>query len=480
MRWRTRRCLILVLAIVGFTLHATLAFVAHAPTPFQPFHGLQQTPPPGHDSDNNGNGNDNDDGDDNADTVMDPMARQIRILAPLSAIATVVFGSNKPDDAEAADGQPLLAATLLADSTMSAPTVTTTVMRTKSTTKSTATATTTTSLDPFDVAVRKYFPGAQPSSHVARHVVAALRHRNYTPTNTLLGSSICSDEINQTPNSLIHLLEQTLTYCPGTTATTTRTRRTTTFTPNSSACGAGAFQLGGLGGLPFVGTSGMTAFYHHVPHHHSNLATTTATTTARGKLVILFGPHVGISERGNVGKILRPGMQEETASCGAAVAAYEAISNERAAATTTTPAITGSGGGRITQPTRRKSSPSKDESHFDFQEDYIIDKLKKKLETLAGKEANGGDETIALVTKKMYELVWDLIKLEMDAVTSKDEFWTEVSEVALLGGIIINRNAKKSGGGQDYFQPLMLKYVTEQGEQDALGEVFRDQVKGTI
>ena len=165
---------------------------------------------------------------------------------------------------------------------------------------------------------------------------------------------------------------------------------------------------------------------------------------------------MGISESGELGKIVRPGMQEETASCGAAMAAYQAISQEASRLKRSAPTTRGERG-----------------SHFDFQEDYIIDNLRKKLATLAGKEAKGGDEAIAFVTNKMYELVWDLIKLEIDAVTVKDDFWTDVSEITLLGGIIINRNAKS---GEDYFQPLTMEYVDLNGEHNVLDEVFGNKV----
>ena len=101
------------------------------------------------------------------------------------------------------------------------------------------------------------------------------------------------------------------------------------------------------------------------------------------------------------------------------------------------------------------------------------DKLKKKLGTLAGKEAQGGDDTIALVTRNMYDLVWDLIKIEVDSVTSKADFWKNISEVTLLGGIIINRSAL---GGEDYFQPLVMKSMNSQGELSLYDEVFGDLV----
>ena len=77
----------------------------------------------------------------------------------------------------------------------------------------------------------------------------------------------------------------------------------------------GIFHLGGLGGLPFVGVSGIDALVQHCPSPEPD-----------GKLVMIFGPHVGILEKGELGKVMRTGMDTKSASCGAAMAAYQAIS----------------------------------------------------------------------------------------------------------------------------------------------------------
>ena len=75
----------------------------------------------------------------------------------------------------------------------------------------------------------------------------------------------------------------------------------------------------------------------------------------------------------------------------------------------------------------------------------------------------------------MYDLVWDLIKIEVDSVTSKADFWKNISEVTLLGEII-NRSAL---GGEDYFQPLVMKSMNSQGELSLYDEVFGDLVTPT-
>jgi len=262
----------------------------------------------------------------------------------------------------------------------------------------------------FGVSVEKYFPGALRSSLIGRRVIRALRNRDYNPRNTLIGSSVCVDEINEHPNSLLLQLESSLV----------------------DAKNAGIFHLGGLGGLPFVGVTGFGAFVQHCPD--------------QGKLVVVFGPHIGISESGQLGKIKRTGMKGETASCGAAMAAYQAISNG----------------------TAKKDNSRKG---LDFQQEYIIENLKKKLKTLAKEEETGGDRSIALVTGKMYDLIWEMLKSEIDIITSTSGFWDKVNEITLLGGIIINRSASI---GEDCFQALNMRTITERGETSIYNEVFGD------
>lgn len=65
----------------------------------------------------------------------------------------------------------------------------------------------------------------------------------------------------------------------------------------------GPFVLGGLGGHPFVGKTGIGAFSHHLPNG--------------GAALMFVGPHVGITQAGEVGKVLRPGQKNATNCCGA-------------------------------------------------------------------------------------------------------------------------------------------------------------------
>ncbi|MFO0915515.1 MAG: hypothetical protein U0795_21305 [Pirellulales bacterium] len=73
----------------------------------------------------------------------------------------------------------------------------------------------------------------------------------------------------------------------------------------------GPFMLGGLNGYPFVGKTGLGAFSHHVP--------------VGGAAVLLCGPHVGITDAGQVGKVVRPGQSDPSPCCGAATAGLKKL-----------------------------------------------------------------------------------------------------------------------------------------------------------
>ena len=200
----------------------------------------------------------------------------------------------------------------------------------------------------------------------------------------------------------------------------------------------GVFNLGGLGGLPFVGISGMGAFTSHAP--------------VDGKIFIVFGPHVGISNDGVVGKIERVGKKSVSGSCGAGIGAYKAIiAMKDPIPTTIMDAF----------------------SIKDVQEEYIISQLSTRLDSIKGKEPD--NDTITYVTNKMYDLVWEMLRSEVNAFTTKADFWGSVTEVTLLGGIVVNRgHGEGVPGGEDFYQPLMLKSLTKDGESDIYGEVFGD------
>jgi len=143
-------------------------------------------------------------------------------------------------------------------------------------------------VSPSGQTLMRCFPRALPATAVMRRTSALLRcmDKSLTPETVLFAQSICPDEINHDRDGLM----ARLAACWGERGE--------------------AFPMGGLGGAPHVGKTGFTAFSHHVPDH--------------GHILILFGPHIAISEEGQLGKFRRAGQMHHSPACGAVLAAYNA------------------------------------------------------------------------------------------------------------------------------------------------------------
>jgi hypothetical protein len=223
-------------------------------------------------------------------------------------------------------------------------------------------------------------------------------------------------------------------------------------------------------------------------------------TPSNGKVVIMFGPHVGISDDGLVGKVERLGKEKLSGSCGAALGALGAIKAEReakakeeaAAKEAGVPVPTPSlpppapspskqlyiGGKYITLPkpvTTRAAAPApappppppppappKKQSVMDNQEEYIIRKLRPRLTTPVALSVSAAAMP-AFVTIQMYDLVKELLAEELKEFWSKDTAWDSINEIVLLGGIVINRGqfAGSIESREDYFQPLVFESYTK-------------------
>ena len=276
----------------------------------------------------------------------------------------------------------------------------------------------------FQRSMNLNFPRSWTNSQIVSRLLPMLSRRGYRPTNTLLATSLCSDELNSSEKSLEARLRQR-------------------FVP---AKYGGVFHLGGLGGIPFVGLSGFKAMLGHVPNN--------------GKVVLVFGPHVGIDEMGIVGNVQRNGQDHKpTSCCGAVVAASQALK-------------------------RKKSNTigykkKKDSALMDEEEEFIISYLTRLNSASSPTKAIlqiPMEVTLATLTQAMYDLVRDQVLSLVQACIDENPstFWTNISELTLLGGIVINRSYTSNRKDDDYFQPLMLTTLTAQGNQDLYSETFKE------
>ena len=175
-----------------------------------------------------------------------------------------------------------------------------------------------------------------------------------------------------------------------------------------------SFTMGGLAGLPFAGKAGLGAFAHHVPDE--------------GKLLIMFAPHVGLGFDGKVGALERDGIADVSSACGAAVGAFKTLSKPGA------------------------TVPSSLNDLNDIEFDYIKMKLAPRL---AG--VSNSQNSLAYVTYQMYAMVKESILEQIAAVPG---IWDDCAELAVIGGVQINRYGQK-----DMFQPLMFQTITKAGKK---------------
>lgn len=168
------------------------------------------------------------------------------------------------------------------------------------------------------------------------------------------------------------------------------------------------FHLGGLAGIPFTGKTGWGAFSHHVPDD--------------GSILVIFAPHVGLTEDGTVGKVHRPGQDHATSACGAAVGAYNAI---RADDT---------------------SAGVPDPSSNDYQQQYIMHALADKVKEI-DENFSDKNERQEQLARAVYEIAHGFLN---DIVDFK--WMSPKSKLVVLGGLMINID----GDQPDAFEPIMF------------------------
>ena len=131
--------------------------------------------------------------------------------------------------------------------------------------------------------IRSHYPNVETGNEVTESYLNFLQEEYKADLSKMLfATSLCCDDINVSTN-----FRKVLTR---------------------------PFTMGGLGGLPFSGFTGMVAFAHHIPNG--------------GDAFIFYGPHIGITDDGELGKMVRPGQTQLTNSCGALMLALQRLQQE--------------------------------------------------------------------------------------------------------------------------------------------------------
>ena len=227
----------------------------------------------------------------------------------------------------------------------------------------------------FEQVVKNHFPNAMDAKDTSIHYLGKMQlEHNLNISKVLMATSVCSDDINIPSTSFFNVL-------------------------------FGPFVMGGLGGLPFVGQTGMTAYAHHIPDE--------------GSAFIFYGPHIGVTSEGDFGKMYRPGQEKAGNSCGALMLALSRFEDSQY------------------KPVLNADDYQQmklEESLLPYREDVMASENPQKAITEA---------TYEIIDKKIHEHL----------KTCKDEF--PVDKVTLLGGIIINTDP----GTDDYFDARNFEVI---------------------
>lgn len=131
-------------------------------------------------------------------------------------------------------------------------------------------------------ALSAYYPNAVRISELQINTCSEIRGKGWDGDHSIWATSLCSDEVNFGFQLF-----------------------------NEKMAGPGPFILGGISGLPFAGKTGMKAFLSHVP--------------TDGLALIVYGPHIGLTKEGLIGKVCRKNQQKPSSCCGSISAAVNAI-----------------------------------------------------------------------------------------------------------------------------------------------------------
>lgn len=227
----------------------------------------------------------------------------------------------------------------------------------------------------YDQIIKKHFPNAMDFKDTSIHYLGKMKHENGIDiSKVLMATSVCSDDIN---------------------------------IPSTSFCNVlfGPFIMGGLGGFPFSGTTGMSAFAHHIPDE--------------GTAFIFYGPHVGITHEGELGKMHRPRQEKPGNSCGALMLALNRFKN----------------------PNYTPIKHNDDYQQITLEESLLPYK-DEILKSVSPPRA---------ITEAMYTIIDK--KIHDYVLSCKDEF--QVDKLVLLGGIFINTEY----GLDDYFDARNFEII---------------------
>jgi len=241
-------------------------------------------------------------------------------------------------------------------------------------------------LQKMEEIVKTVYPSAIENRTLVERVNSILLSCGYKETTTIVATSLCCDEVNRD-------LEKEFRKIYG-----------------------DNFSMGGLAGFPFCGKTSFGAMANHIPDD--------------GSCLIVYGPHVGIDNGGNVGKVNRRGRNISGVCCGSATAALSYVKS-------------------VSSGVVHRIETSKNVE--DAQQEWV-----SKLLLPYAKRLNAAKNEASELPLCLYH---SQDKMMNKIVTSMSSEVPGEGKIALLGGIQINT----PHGIPDYFLPMKFELKDKEG-----------------
>jgi len=168
----------------------------------------------------------------------------------------------------------------------------------------------------------------------------------------------------------------------------------------------GPFMAGGLAGYPFVGSVGFGAFASHV------------ATTLGGTLFVTSMPHIGVTEDGRSGRMLRRGKANSLTdnTCGAVAGAIDQVVNQ------------------LSSPPDQNNAPFNNENYSFWKLTDILWPYKNVLSGFTGTSEEIYNNQMIFATETIRDSAYDYIIANLPAATTGNT----TNDVYFLSGIFIN------------------------------------------
>ena len=227
------------------------------------------------------------------------------------------------------------------------------------------------------------FSGAVLSEVWGTYTTEYITNEGIPSTDIVLAEGICSDDVDAA-------------YLPGNIGGW----------PTSINSFLGPFMSGGLAGYPFVGSVGFGAFSSHV------------ATTLDGTLFVTSMPHIGVTEDGRSGRMLRRGKANSLTdnTCGAVAGAIDQVVNV------------------LSAPPSQSNAPFDNENYSFWKLTDILWPFKSTLSGFTGTTEEVYNKQMIFATETIRDSAYDYIIANLPAATTGNT----TNDVYFLSGIFIN------------------------------------------